>query len=432
MKRIILIFAITSIVSSVKSQSAYFPPLTGTSWETVSPISLGWCEDKIDTLYNFLGQTNSKAFIILQDGKIALEKYYGTYTRDSLWYWASAGKSLTSVLVGIAQQEGYLSIGDTTSKYLGSGWTACPPDKEAKITIRSQLTMTTGLNDNVEDNYCTIDTCLQYLADAGTRWAYHNAPYTMLDPVIEEATGQNLNSWFNSKIGAVTGINGAYYPNGYNNTFVSNARSMARFGLLVLNRCKWDSTLVLADTGYFNQMVNTSQTLNNAYGYLWWLNGKTSFMVPSLQYVFPGFLEPDAPADMISALGKNGQIINVVPGRNLVFIRMGNEPGSGEISVTYNNDIWKILNTVFCNTHGISDNESDHTINIYPNPAKDILNISGNVGIPAIYQISDLFGRIRMRGSIASSLDISQLSKGVYLISILNEQKVYIRKLFKE
>jgi CubicO group peptidase (beta-lactamase class C family) len=432
MKRIIYIFALTSIISSVKSQSAYFPPLTGSSWETVSPLSLGWCEDKIDTLYNYLGQTNTKAFIILQDGKIAMEEYFGTFTGDSLWYWASAGKSLTSVLVGIAQQEGYLSIQDTTSKYLGRGWTACPPEKEAKITIRNQLTMTTGLNDNVEDNYCTIDTCLQYLADAGTRWAYHNAPYTMLDPVIEEATGQNLNAWFNSKVGAVTGINGAYFPNGYNNTFVSNARSMARFGLFVLNRCKWDSTTVLTDTEYFTQMVNTSQTLNNSYGYLWWLNGKTSFMVPSLQYVFPGFLEPDAPADMISALGKNGQIINIVPSRNLVFIRMGNEPGSGEISVNYNNDIWKILNTVFCNTHRIEDYGSDHTINIYPNPAKDEMYISGNVESPAIFQISDLFGRTRMRGSILSTLDISQLSKGVYLISIFTEQKVIIRKLFKE
>ncbi|MEZ5069123.1 MAG: hypothetical protein R2847_11860 [Bacteroidia bacterium] len=38
--------------------------------------------------------------------------------------------------------------------------------------------MTSGLDDGVPDNHCTYDSCLVYLADAGTRWAYHNAPYT--------------------------------------------------------------------------------------------------------------------------------------------------------------------------------------------------------------------------------------------------------------
>jgi CubicO group peptidase (beta-lactamase class C family) len=298
--------------------------------------------------------------------------------------------------------------------------------------IRHQLTMTTGLDDAVDDNYCTIDTCMQYLADAGTRWAYHNAPYTMLDPLIEEATGQNLNAYFHTKVGTVTGINGAYFPNGYNNIFVSNARNMARFGLLVLNRGKWNTIAVLTDTSYFNQMVNTSQTLNNSYGYLWWLNGKSSFMVPSLQYVFQGSIEPDAPADMISALGKNGQIINVVPGRNLVIIRMGNEPGAGEVSITYNNDIWKILNKIFCNTHGLNDNTSVDPFNIFPNPASDILNITLNNELPSTYKISDLIGRIQMIGSNATKLDITGLTKGVYLFSIRLDQKTYIRKLIIE
>jgi len=432
MKKILLFFIFGIFSFTAKTQSLYFPPTTGIVWDTVSPASMGWCGDEIDTLYNFLGQTNTKAFIVLHDGKIAIEKYFGTFTSDSLWYWASAGKSLTSFLVGIAQQEGYLSISDTASKYLGEGWTACPPDKEIKITIRHQLTMTTGLDDAVDDNYCTIDTCMQYLADAGTRWAYHNAPYTMLDPLIEEATGQNLNAYFHSKVGTFTGINGAYFPNGYNNIFVSNARNMARFGLLVLNRGKWNTILVLTDTSYFNQMVNTSQTLNNSYGYLWWLNGKSSFMVPNLQYVFQGSIEPDAPADMISALGKNGQIINVVPGRNLVIIRMGNEPGASEVSITYNNDIWKILNKIFCNTHGLNDNTSVDAFNIFPNPASDILNITLNNELHSTYQISDLTGRIQITGTNASKLDITGLTKGVYLFSIRLDQKTYIRKLIIE
>jgi CubicO group peptidase (beta-lactamase class C family) len=92
-------------------------------------------------------------------------------------------------MTGIAQQEGHLSISDTTSNYLGQGWTICTPQQEEKITIRHQLTMTSGLKDDVPDHYCTLDTCLIYQADAGARWAYHNGPYTLLDSVIEVATG---------------------------------------------------------------------------------------------------------------------------------------------------------------------------------------------------------------------------------------------------
>ena len=146
--KIILLFLFLALTRLPgKSQQLYFPPATGTAWVTVFPASLGWCGDKIDTLYQYLGQANTKAFIVLQDGKIAIEKYFGTFTQDSLWYWASAGKTLTSFCVGIAQQENYLALSDTTSKYLGIGWTSCPGEKEEKITIRNQLTMTTGLDD---------------------------------------------------------------------------------------------------------------------------------------------------------------------------------------------------------------------------------------------------------------------------------------------
>lgn len=78
------------------AQTLYFPPLTGSNWDTLSNQELGWCNDSLQSLIDYVGDNNSKAFIILKDGKIALEKYYGTFTKDSLWFWASAGKSLTS------------------------------------------------------------------------------------------------------------------------------------------------------------------------------------------------------------------------------------------------------------------------------------------------------------------------------------------------
>ena len=186
--------------SSSFAQTLYFPPLSGSNWDTLSNQELGWCNDSLQSLIDYVGDNNSKAFIILKDGKIALEKYYGTFTKDSLWFWASAGKSLTSFLVGMAQEEGLLSIDDLSSNYLGAGWTSCSAEQESLIHIRNQLTMTSGLNDDVFNPDCTSDTCLEYLADAGTRWAYHNAPYTLLDGVISGASGITLNQFYNTRV----------------------------------------------------------------------------------------------------------------------------------------------------------------------------------------------------------------------------------------
>ena len=115
-KILILLFLIIS--KEQASAQLYFPPANGSIWDTISPSTLGWCQDKIDSLVDYLGNKNSKAFILLKDGKIVVEHYYGTFTQDSLWYWASAGKSLTSFVVGIAKQEGLLNLADSTSKYL--------------------------------------------------------------------------------------------------------------------------------------------------------------------------------------------------------------------------------------------------------------------------------------------------------------------------
>ena len=53
--------------------------------------------------------------------------------------------------------------------------------------------------------------------------------------------------------------------------------------------------------------------LNESYGYLWWLNGKNSHMQPRIQFTFTGSLNSNEHLEMISAFGKNGQIINIVP-----------------------------------------------------------------------------------------------------------------------
>ena len=330
------------------AETLYFPPLNSTAWESTPPSSLGWNETQLNDLYTYLQQKDTRAFLVLKNGKIAVEKYFGSFTRDSIWYWASAGKTMTAFLVGIAAKGGLLNIDDRTSQYLGQGWTSLPADKENLITIRNQITMTTGLDDAVSpDNDCTDPSCLQYKADAGTRWAYHNAPYTLLDKVVENASGKTYNAFFQEKIRDLIGMDGLWVKNGYNNVYYSTPRSMARFGLLLLNKGKWNSTVILNDTGYFNAQVHSSQNLNPSYGYLTWLNGKTGYMLPSSQYLFSGPLIPNAPADAFAALGKNDQKIYVVPSQKLVVIRMGNTAGNVQLAASsFDNELWGKLKTV--------------------------------------------------------------------------------------
>ncbi|MHC1707513.1 MAG: serine hydrolase [Bacteroidales bacterium] len=410
------------VFTSAQSQNLYFPPVSNTaSWDTLSPLSLNWCAENIDSLYDFLEEENTKAFLVLKDGRIALEKYFGTFAQDSLWYWASAGKTLTSFLIGQAQEQGYLDIADTTSDYLGVSWTRCLTSQEEKITLRHQLTMTTGLNDAVPDNHCTLDTCLVYLADAGTRWAYHNAPYTLLEAVLDSATGQPVNTFTQNNLKTPTGMNGFWLMIDYDNVFFSKARSMARFGLLIQNKGIWDQDTLMQDTAYFNQMVNTSQSLNPSYGYLWWLNGKESFMLPGLQLQFPGSYAPDAPDDMIAAMGKNGQILCVSPEQGLVVVRMGNQPNSpiSEITPLFCNQIWQKLNAVMCNTTGENDiTTTKAPLLPYPNPTDGMLYLRNKVMEGMEIEITNLNGQIMLVLSTDSAIDMSRLPAGVYIISL--------------
>lgn len=401
------------------TQSLYFPPKTGTEWETIAPETLEYCPDKIERLYTFLDTNNTKAFMLLKDGKIVLEKYFGSHTQNSLWQWASAGKTVTAFMVGVAQQEGFLSIEDKTSKFLGSGWTNCTLAQEDKITIRHQLTMTSGLDDGVIDPFCTLNTCLNYKADAGTRWAYHNGPYTLLDGVIENATNQTLNSYTTQKLKNQTGMTGSFVKVGYNNVFFSNARSMARFGLLILNKGSWNGTQILKDTNYFKQMTTTSQSINNSYGYLWWLNGKQNFMIPSSQILFPGKLIPNAPSDMISAMGKGGQFLNIIPSQNLVWIRMGEEPANALVPFLLNDDIWEYINDLKCHSNGLNSKENlNQFVQLQYNAIQNLLSLKSENTIISI----ELYN---LKGQIVKSLNpsnrnasilVSDLQKGLYFI----------------
>ena len=327
------------------AETMYFPPSDGSAtWESKSIASLGWNQNAVQPLLDYLTLKNSKSFIILVNGRIVLENYFNGHSATAPWYWASAGKTLTAAATGIAEQDGLINTNLKVSTYIGNGWTSAPLAKENLITCKNLLSMTSGLNDALGDDVTPAN--LQYVADAGSRWAYHDV-YVKLQDVIAAASGQSWSNYFNAKLRDKIGMTGTWNPNGGLSVYYSNTRSMARFGLLILNKGKWNSTTILNEN-YFNLATNTSQNLNLSYGYLWWLNGKSSYRLPQSQLQFSGSIMPSAPNDMFMALGKNDQKIYVVPSKNMVVIRMGDAADNVNLALsTFDDVLWQKINALY-------------------------------------------------------------------------------------
>lgn len=306
------------VPTAISTESMYFPPLTGTIWETKTITDLGWKQAGVQPLLDLLDQKHTKGFIILVNGRIVLENYFNNHDATLPWYWASAGKTLTATVTGIAQQESLININNKVSQYLGTGWTSETLAQENLITCKNLLTMTSGLDDATD---AVNPASLIYKADANNRWAYHNV-YVKLQDVIAAASGQSWENYFNDKLKNKIGMTGYWKTSGNSQVYWSTTRSMARFGLMILNKGKWENNQILNET-FYNEATNTSQNINQSYGYLWWLNGKSSFHLPSSQFTFQGTLIPSGPTNMFMALGKDDQKIYVIPSKKMVVIRMG-------------------------------------------------------------------------------------------------------------
>lgn len=338
----LLIYSCSSPDEGTSTEAMYFPPNNSITWENKTITELEWEENEVQPLLDYLELKNSKSFILLHNGKIVLEYYFNGHTSSSLWYWASAGKTLTATVTGIAEEEGYINIHNKVSDYIGTGWTSAPLAKENLITCKHLLTMTSGLDDA---NDAVDPASLTYLADAGTRWAYHNA-YVKLQDIVANSSGTTWSNYFNTKLGDKIGMTGGWFQSGNNSVYSSNSRSMARFGLLALNNGKWKNTQII-NQNYFFQATNTSQNINLSYGYLWWLNGKASYHLPSTQFQFNGSIIPSGPNDMYMALGKNDQKIYVIPSRKIVIIRMGNAADNETAALSdFDEVLWQKINAI--------------------------------------------------------------------------------------
>ena len=331
------------VLSNTPEESLYFPSNTTIEWETISPNDLNWNSNKLEELKSFLIDEHTKSFMILVNGRIVVEEYYNGHTAGDTWQWNSAGKTLATATTGIAQQNGLININNKVSDYIGNEWTSTTTQQEDLITVKNLLSMTSGFDDEPQ---LVIKSNLTYLANAGIRWAYGNV-FQRLMNVVEDASGIEFENYFNNELRDKIGMEGFWNNGIIYRIYNSNTRSMARFGLLASQNGNWDGEQIINED-FFIESKTTSQNINPSYGYLWWLNGKSKYMLPSTQTEFPGPLVPNAPADMVAAMGKDEQRIYIVPSKNLVIIRMGEATVSGDNFAlsSFDNVFWEKFNEV--------------------------------------------------------------------------------------
>lgn len=351
--RCILLVAFLSASSCVgPTESAvrtHFPPadVLGT-WEVVRPETLGWKTWALGYLDEYLEITDTYGFIILHKGRIVYERYWRGFTAGTAYPWFSAGKTLTAYLVGVAIREGRMELDAPVSRYLGAGWTSMTPAQEQAVTIRHLLSMTAGFDefhDGLAGLNCEAPDCFRYLAPSGTRWAYHNAAYLRLIDALEAATGQTRNVYTRTHIRDPLGMGiRAMWSLNEGNVFVGTTRDAARWGHFILNQGRWGQRKAAVASTYLQAMTRPSQSMNPAYGYLWWLNGSESHMRPLTRDVFSGPIVPSAPADLIAALGADDKKIYVVPSLDLVVVRLGDKGIDGGAALNgYDEEIWKLI-----------------------------------------------------------------------------------------
>ena len=204
----------------------------------------------------------------------------------------------------------------------------------------------------------------------------------------------------------------------------------------MLNKGIWNTDTLLFDTAYYRQMITPSQSLNESYGYLWWLNGYNSYKLPGTTFTFPGMLCKPAPKDLFSGLGKNDQKLYIWPSERIVIIRMGESASDGSlVPVVFDTLLWRELRQFICSPQTGINNEIASSIDatkIYPNPFQSQLNIEaiadGN------YVITDVQGRSIIAGEVKKGTSVIEFEKekpGVYYFTFKNNSGISVKKIIK-
>lgn len=335
------------LLANTAPAQLYFP---GTNtWETTTALAAGADTNLLQQAVDFAGTNQTKALVILHNGRILSETYWDGWTQETNGPSYSAAKSVVSVLTGIAIEEGHITSLDQPSADFLSEWAG--DATKTNIHIRHHLEMSTGLKENplhivllqLAKNERFYSTGIEAEHTPGTRWYYHNPGYRLLFYILQEATGEYFPDFCDRVLFDPIGIDSSDWEIRVETWFgqsITNfqwlnfpARDAARFGLLALAEGNWDGTQV-ASQSWFQASAQYQFPGAEWYGRLWWLNDEPMHKIPLEDPLRLGPIAPDVPTDTFMALGKDDQKIYVVPSLGLVVVRLGDAAAASATAIS--------------------------------------------------------------------------------------------------
>ncbi|CUU60247.1 CubicO group peptidase, beta-lactamase class C family [Parafrankia irregularis] len=326
----------------------------GDTWETVEPAEVGLDPAKLDEIADTAEQGKSTCLLVSRNGKIAGEWYFRGSAPSTPSAVYSVTKSLTSTLVGIAQDDGDLRLDDSAATWIPQ-WKGT--ESEA-VTIRDLVSNDSGrqwsLKIDYEDLIRAPDKTAYAVAlpqekEPGQVWAYNNSAVQTLEEVLRTATGEEVTDFARERLFEPLGMDDSRMTTdaaGNTLTFMglqSTCRDIARLGYLMLAHGNWNGEQIVSGD-WVDAATGTSSTeMNAAYGYLWWLNREGVLAQPLAASDISaaadttkknGSLVPGAPADMFWAIGLGNQILQIDPGSGTVVVRLGT-PGARPVPPTF-------------------------------------------------------------------------------------------------
>jgi CubicO group peptidase (beta-lactamase class C family) len=306
---------------------------------TAAPIELGFDARTLDRLADEASGLGSTCFLVSRQGKVVLARYWNGGGAESPQEVFSVTKSVTSTLVGLAQADDDLSIDDAASTYIDD-WRGTPSEA---VTVRQLLSGVSGRFWSMDSDYHElIDAAdrtgyavrLHQQTDPGTTWVYNNAAVQSLDAVLRTATGTDPARFAEERLFAPLGMDHTRMTeddSGHStNVFFglqSTCPDLARFGTLFAQGGRWNGRAVLPRSWVRAATGQASQSLNAAYGLLWWLNRKGPVEPPGGGEAEQ--LAPGAREELFAAQGLGGQVVLVDPRSDTVVVRLGGAEDEG-------------------------------------------------------------------------------------------------------
>jgi CubicO group peptidase (beta-lactamase class C family) len=251
----------------------------------------------------YMAGQRSAALIVLQDGKVRLERYGLGFGRGGRWTSFSVAKSVTSTLVGAAIRDGFIhGMDDKVSQYIPQMKGSAYDD----VSIRELLTMTSGVqwNEDYDDPKSDVarfnnhqpepgvDALVSYMrrlpraGPPGTRWHYSTGETNLVGILVSQATKQPLATYLSKKIWVPAGMEQqATWILSRSGQEISGCclqaatRDFARFGQFILEGARIDGRSVVPD-GWLDDATTTRVGIgerDRGYGYFWWTYADGSY-----------------------------------------------------------------------------------------------------------------------------------------------------------